>query len=368
MGLRIESVRVRPYRLDFEAPYSTALGTIHHRDIVEVELVSSAGTSGIGEATSLSLRGGPTADAIVDELTGGIASACLTGANAPSFEGLATAPAITGCVRQAIDVCRAAGLGNEALCAIDVALFDLAGKLCGEPLWRLLGASRPEPVTCNATLVGGDPGAVAADAAAWAADGFTSFKVKCGLPRDVEVVAAVREAVGPDAAIRVDANGAWDAPTALERLGAMGGAKGIELAEQPCADVVAMGEVRTESGVRIAADESVVDADTAASIARLGLADLATVKLAKVGGISAALEIAERLPVYVSSALDGPVGIAAAAHLIQGLQARGTDAGVAHGLATERLFSNWPGDCAHLEGSLLQVPDGPGHGAGLHEG
>jgi L-alanine-DL-glutamate epimerase-like enolase superfamily enzyme len=95
--------------------------------------------------------------------------------------------------------------------------------------------------------------------------------------------------------------------------------------------------------------------------------DIAAVKLAKVGGIAAALEIAEVLPAYLSSALEGPVGITAAAHAVQALRARGGDAGVAHGLATGRLFSTSVGRGAAAEGDLLQVDDHPGLGVEIDE-
>jgi L-alanine-DL-glutamate epimerase-like enolase superfamily enzyme len=91
------------------------------------------------------------------------------------------------------------------------------------------------------------------------------------------------------------------------------------------------------------------------------------VKIAKVGGLGAALEIAEVMPAYLSSALEGPVGIAAAAHDAQALRYRGGDAGVAHGLATERLFSATIGKGLTAEGDELIVGDGPGLGVEIDE-
>jgi L-alanine-DL-glutamate epimerase-like enolase superfamily enzyme len=87
------------------------------------------------------------------------------------------------------------------------------------------------------------------------------------------------------------------------------------------------------------------------------------VKLAKVGGPDAALAIARELPVYLSSALDGPVGIAAAAHVAQAIP----ETGLAHGLATSLLFSETIGRGAELDGPMLSVSDGPGLGVELDE-
>src|SRR5204863_7731679 len=195
--------------------------------------------------------------------------------------------------------------------ALDMALLDLAGKRKGYPAWRVLGAGSPTPVTCNATLVAGPPNAVAAEAERWAERGFRTFKLKVGVPGDVGQVEAVRAALGPKARIRVDANGAWSPQDAVLRLTAME-RHGLELAEQPAADLEEMALIRDQTAIPIAADESIADADDAARAVDLGACQLATVKLSKVGGVAEARRIAARIPTYLSSALDGPVGIAAA--------------------------------------------------------
>jgi L-alanine-DL-glutamate epimerase-like enolase superfamily enzyme len=94
---------------------------------------------------------------------------------------------------------------------------------------------------------------------------------------------------------------------------------------------------------------------------------VAAVKVAKVGGLGSALEIAETMPSYLSSSLEGPVGITAAAHAVQALRARGGDAGVAHGLATERLFSTTVGRGAAAEGDELRLDERPGLGIEIDE-
>ena len=135
----------------------------------------------------------------------------------------------------------------------------------------------------------------------------------------------------------------------------------LELAEQPVATLGEMARLRLRTGTALAADESVETSEQAR--AAVASCDFATVKLAKVGGPSAALEIARWLPVYLSSALDGPVGITAAAHVAQALPG----AGLAHGLATSVLFAETIGHGAELDGALLGVPDGPGLGVEIDE-
>ena len=116
---------------------------------------------------------------------------------------------------------------------------------------------------------------------------------------------------------------------------------GIELVEQPVDGAAGDGRGAAAGTIPIAADESVASAQGRAQAARAATAcHLATVKLAKVGGIGAANGIAGELPVYLSSALDGPVGIAAAAHAAQALYRRRRGPGLAHGLATQLLFAD----------------------------
>jgi O-succinylbenzoate synthase len=124
-----------------------------------------------------------------------------------------------------------------------------------------------------------------------------------------------------------------------------------------------MARLAARTPVRLAADESVASAREAREAIELGACQLATVKLAKVGGIAAARQIADEISIYLSSALEGPVGIAAAAHLAQLLPAGGP----AHGLATQRLFSAPVGVGPQLSGDRLIVGEEPGLGVELDE-
>ncbi|WP_082699394.1 o-succinylbenzoate synthase [Arthrobacter sp. EPSL27] len=136
------------------------------------------------------------------------------------------------------------------------------------------------------------------------------------LDDDAARVAAVRAAL-PDAAIRVDANGGWDVPAAVEALTRLS-AVGLEYAEQPVPGIAGLAEVRHRlraAGVPvlIAADESVRKEDDPLKVARAGAADLIVVKVAPLGGVRRALDIVAQagLPAVVSSALDTSVGIRA---------------------------------------------------------
>ena len=177
----------------------------------------------------------------------------------------------------------------------------------------------------------------------------------------------MREAVGPDAKLRLDANGSWSVDEALGVL-RMVEPLGVELLEQPVATSREMTEITSATSVLVAADEIVATAKDAERAKRDAACDLATVKLSKTGGIGEANGIARSLPIYLSSALDGPLGIAAAAHAAQVLPATGPAAGLAHGLATQLLFKDTVAtrECTVADG-LLTVPAGPGLGVELDD-
>ncbi|HEX4063010.1 MAG TPA: o-succinylbenzoate synthase [Streptosporangiaceae bacterium] len=147
---------------------------------------------------------------------------------------------------------------------------------------------------------------------------------------DIARVEAVRDALGPAGRIRVDANGGWDVPHAgrmLRRLAPFG----LEYAEQPCATLAELAELRRAVDVPLAADESVRRADDPLRVRAAGAADIVVVKAAPLGGVRAGLAVAEAcgLPVVVSSAVDTSVGLAAGAALAAALPALPYDCGLA---------------------------------------
>jgi O-succinylbenzoate synthase len=151
------------------------------------------------------------------------------------------------------------------------------------------------------------------------ASGCRTAKVKVADPRsslvdDCDRVAAVRDALGPGGAIRVDANAAWDVDTAVSAIGDLDkAAGGLEYVEQPCPSVDELAAVRRRVSVRVAADESIRRAEDPLRVAVAGAADVAVLKVAPLGGVRRALQVAEAcgLPCVVSSALETSVGLAA---------------------------------------------------------
>jgi O-succinylbenzoate synthase len=145
--------------------------------------------------------------------------------------------------------------------------------------------------------------------------GFPAVKVKVGrgaLDDDVELVAAVRDAVGPGVALRVDANGTWDLETAaamIRRLAPWD----LELVEQPVAGLDELARLRRRVDVPVAADECVRSVGDARGLAALGAADAVVLKVQPLGGVRAALEVAEAagVPALVTSMRETSIGIAA---------------------------------------------------------
>jgi o-succinylbenzoate synthase len=149
--------------------------------------------------------------------------------------------------------------------------------------------------------------------------GCSTAKVKVAdhpgsLDADLARVAAVREALGPGGAIRVDANAVWDVETAVAHIEALDrAAGGLQYVEQPCAQVAQLAQVRRRVRVPIAADESIRRAEDPTRVALAGAADVAVIKCTPLGGVRRALDIADRagLPCVVSSALETSVGLSA---------------------------------------------------------
>jgi L-Ala-D/L-Glu epimerase len=212
--------------------------------------------------------------------------------------------------------CAAADPLPQALAAIDLALWDLAAHRSGSSVADLLDVSWPAPIPVNATIGAVEPAAAAAEARQARDLGFTSIKVKVGTPDDRQRLASIREAVGPQLKLRVDANGAWTQLDAPERIRALSRFD-VELFEEPVHGHEAIAAVAS------AVPESTLALDESASATLKGsvqrCCDAVCLKIASGGGISGVIAQARRArelgyEVYLASTLDGPLGIAAALH------------------------------------------------------
>jgi L-alanine-DL-glutamate epimerase-like enolase superfamily enzyme len=335
---------VSPEKLVLRAPLATSWGELRERELLRVRVAWGDGDFGLGEAAPL-------------EPYDGVALGAVAAALQAYEPVLRDADPAAGHA-ELLAACAAERDLPHALAAIDLALWDRAGRRTGRPVAHLIAAGAASSVRVNATLGAEDRAGAAAQAAAAARAGFGCVKVKVGVGDDAGRVAAVRAAVGPDVAIRVDANGAWsNAHESLANLRALAPA-GLEYAEEPVHGVDALRAVQAASPVPIAMDESAVEPGAAGS----GATAAVCLKVARCGGITGLLRDARDAraagsAVYVASTFDGPLGVAAGVHAAAALAASGPVAPC--GLATLALFEGLEGLLAPGDGAIA-VPDGPG--------
>jgi L-alanine-DL-glutamate epimerase-like enolase superfamily enzyme len=325
-------------------PLQTAHGVVDERELVLVRVTGADGTSGHGEAAPM-------------ESYDGVTLAMVEHALEEYVRVLAASDDMNGA--QMIDACRRVADLPQALAAIDLALWDRAGRRAGKPVAALLTDEPAQSVPVNATLTALDRAGVAEQAAAAVREGFGAIKLKVGVGDDAGRVAAARAAAGPQVALRVDANGAWSVEQSVHAIEALSPA-GLELVEEPTHGLQAVREVRERVAVRVAIDETAAEHGALGA----GVADAVCLKISRCGGIgglvaAATLVRASGAEVYLASTLDGPLGVAAAVHAAAALASRGP---MPHcGLATLGLFADLDDPLPAREGAIA-VPTGPGLG------
>jgi L-alanine-DL-glutamate epimerase-like enolase superfamily enzyme len=322
----------------------TAHGEVRERELSLVQVTGADGTIGYGEAAPMESYDGVTLAVVQRALEGYVAV-------------LARSEGMNGA--QIIEACRRVADLPQALAAIDMALWDRAGRRAGKPIAALLTDTPADRVPVNATLSALDRAGVAEQAAAAARSGFGCIKLKVGVGDDAGRVAAARAAAGPQMALRVDANGAWSVEQAVRTIEALSPA-GLELVEEPTHGLEAVREVREQVAVRVAIDETAAEHGALGA----GVADAVCLKISRCGGIgalvaAATLVRASGAEVYLASTLDGPLGVAAAVHAAAALASRGA---MPHcGLATLSLFADLDDPLPAREGAIA-LPSGAGLG------
>jgi L-alanine-DL-glutamate epimerase-like enolase superfamily enzyme len=351
---RIERVRCHPVSVPLHTPFVTALRSTTTTESLLVEVTDSDGLSGWGEAPQVWQVTG-------DSVAG--AEACVTGP-------LATAVVGGDCddlMELTRGVAGAVARNHGAKAAIDVALHDLTARRRGVSLPVLLG-STTHRVATDVTLSAGSPAALGEVAATRVKDGFVVLKLKVGTDAaaDVERVLAARAAVGPDVALRLDANQGWTAREAVRVISALEDAGAdVELVEQPvrAEDLDGLAWVTARVATPVMADESVYGVRDLVEVIRRRAADMVNVKLAKCGGIAPArtlLELARahEMGTIVGSMMETHVGVGAAASLV-----------AAYGTTTvSDLDAAWWAASSPVrgglryEGATVVLPDSPGLG------
>ena len=330
--------------LRFAGPLQTSYGEVSERELLAVSLTGEDSVTGFGEAAPLEAYDGVSIERAQTALE----------RFAPV---LAAAEGMNGA--QLVDACRRADDLPVALAAVDLALWDRAGRISGRPIAAMITDTPATTVPVNATLGALDRAGAAREAAAAVADGFDCVKLKVGIGDDAGRVAAVRAAIGPEVALRLDANGAWDVEGAVRAIEALAPA-GLELVEEPVHGLYAVREVRERVAVRVAIDETAAEHGALGA----GVADAVCLKISRCGGIggliaAATLVRASGAEAYIASTFDGPLGVAAGVHAAAALASRGP---VPYcGLATLALFDGLEDPLTARDGQI-NVPTEPGLG------
>jgi muconate cycloisomerase len=308
---RIETYPVR-VPLKPERHMQSSLGKHTVSDYVLVRLLTDSGIEGAGEATVTPVWSGETVwgcQAVIDRLF---------------------APLLVGC-----DVSDIAELDHrmDAACkhnwfaksAVEMACWDVLGKAAGKPVHELLGgAVRPLTFACRFSMGAYDLDRARRVAAERIAAGFQTIKVKVGgeASDDLHRVRAVREVIGPDRALDIDANCGWSADMAIRKIKALADCR-LALVEQPTpdGDYAALARVRRETGATIMADDMCFDLVHARELLRNEACDVINVYPGKQGGIAKAkrmVELAAECGVActIGSNLELDVATAAMGHLI----------------------------------------------------
>jgi L-alanine-DL-glutamate epimerase-like enolase superfamily enzyme len=356
--VRITGLRATPVAVPFTRPEVWAFGERTGMVSVLLEVSTDEGLVGIGEAAAY-----PSAEIIEAVLR--TVEPLVTGENAFNIERIMKRVTIVGTWHHVQAT-------SPAIAAVEMALWDLVGKACGQPVVNLFGGRVRDEVEYFYYLTRASADEMAADAAAGRERGFTTFYLKAcsdDPADDIERVEAVHAAVGPGAGIRVDANEAWSAGAAIRILGEMG-RFGLELAEQPVSgrNLAEMAYVRSRIEVPLLANEASWTRYDHLELIKHGAADVVSVDNQMDGGLAnlkagAAMCEVAGLPVLKHSL--GELGVAtyAGAHLL---------ASIPNALFASQAYGSFLADDV-VEGASplpykdgrLTVPDGPGLGVTL---
>lgn len=309
--MKITEVKLGKISVPLRVPFKTALRSVSSVEDIVVEVHTDTGAVGYGEAPPTGAITGDTTGAILGALQDHIIKT-VVGRDVDDFEDLMLA--LNKCI-----------VGNtSAKAAMDMALWDLYGQLYKIPVYKLLGGSRKEIIT-DITISVNDPDEMARDAVDAVRRGYDTLKIKVGAHPELDVarLTAVRQAIGNDTRIRIDANQGWEPKQAVRLLNQMQ-EKGldIEFVEQPVKahDIDGLRYVTERSYVPVLADESVFSPEDAVRIMQTRAADLVNIKLMKCGGLTNALRIAAAAEIcgvecMIGCMLEAKISVNAAVHL-----------------------------------------------------
>ncbi len=306
--MKIKSIEYSEFEMKLREPYTIAYESIDYAVNVFVRILTSNGIEGLGCAAPDLAVTGETPERVLSGLKA-IAEPLLKGRD----------PLRISKIQE--DLKKSIPDQPSLRAAIDMALYDIIGKIAGIPLWKLLGGFRSR-IRTSVTIGIKPADEVIRQAQSYLNEGFESLKIKGGLhvDEDIERVLRIRKAVGPKVELRFDANQGYTVEDAVRFVEETRKVK-LELLEQPTpkGKPDQLKRVTESVSVPVMADESLMDLRDAYRLARHDLVDMVNVKLMKVGGIFEALHInsvarAANLEVMVGCMDESALSIAAGLH------------------------------------------------------
>lgn len=309
--MRIEKIELKHISIPLKKTFKTALRTVDSAENTVIMVHTDDGQIGFGEAPPTKAITGEDNDSIRAAIRGYITPALLG-------QDLSDMDHIQEILQGSIEG------NNSAKASVDMALYDLYTKQMGKPLYQYLGGYRNK-IETDITISINEPEEMEADAVEAVKQGFSALKLKVGIDseKDVERVKCIRNAVGKDMKIRLDANQGWEVDEAIRtirRIEDLG--LDVELVEQPvkARDFAGMKKVKDNVNTIIMADESLFTPKDAKDLLEMQAADLLNIKLMKCGGIYNALKIVDIAEQYgvecmLGSMVESKISLTAAAHL-----------------------------------------------------
>lgn len=359
--ITIERIETRLVDLPTIRPHKLSVATMHGQTLMLVKVMCSDGVTGIGEGTTIAgMAYGPESPEAMKLAIDTYFAPAMIGRDATRIQ------ALMDFVGKLVKV------NHFAKSALETALLDAHGKRLGVPVSELLGGRRRERLPVAWTLASGDTSRDIDEAERMlAARRHKVFKLKIGarpIEADIRHVAAIKQALGERAAVRVDVNMAWSETQAAQAIPALADA-GCELVEQPVASAAALARLMRRYPVALMADEILQGPESAFDIAQHHGADVFAVKIEQNGGLFAAQRVAAiadaaGIELYGGTMLEGAFSTVASAHLFASFANLqwGTEL-FGPLLITEEILTK-PLDYSDFE---LTVPDGPGLGIELDE-
>lgn len=354
-GTTIQSIEIYKLFIPLKEPFVISLGAVNDVQNIIVILRTQDGCTGYGECSPYMTINGESVDTCF--IVGQYFAKVLKGKNALD---------IAGCL-EAMDKTI---YGNTSIkSAFDIALHDIAAQHAGLPLYKFLGGEKNKVLETDYTVSIGDPQKMKDDAIAIREKGFPAVKVKLGesKDKDVERIRAIRQGIGPNHPLRVDANQGWQtADKAIEVLKALAPYR-IEYCEEPILRYrfMELNRVAQESPIAIMADESCGDEHDAERLIRLNACKMFNIKLGKSSGLYRGLKIARLgalagMEMQVGGFMESRLGMTASAHL-----ALSNDHIHHCDFDTPLMFTEDPviGGINYLDKGIIDVPEIPGLGA-----